>query len=117
MPSRFYETLSPNDLPAVARIFPTSAARADLVAIREYSIDQFGWEVADEYFLGFDAAFDLLVTHPFAGPARPELGEGIRCLIHQRHRIFYQVDGDLVVIVRIVHHAMNARRALKGEVG
>lgn len=101
----------------MARIFPTSAARADLVAIREYSIDQFGWEVADEYLLGFDAAFDLLAEHPFAGPARSELGEGIRCLIHQRHRIFYQVNDDLVVIVRVVHHAMNAKRALKGTPG
>lgn len=117
MQSRSCGILSPNDLLAVARILTTSAARADLVATREYSIDQFGWEVADEYFLGFDAAFDLLAAHPFVGPARPELGEGIRCLIHRQHRIFYQVDGDLVVIVRIVHHAMNAKRALKGDSG
>lgn len=78
-----------------------------------YSVEQFGVEVADGYFLGFDAAFALLRGHPKAGAARSDLGPGIRCLIHRRHRIFYHIDGEIVLIVRIVHHAMNAKRALK----
>lgn len=101
----------------MARVFPTPAARADLLTIREYSIEQFGGMVADNYFLGFDDAFDLLADHPQAGAARPELGKGIRCLVHRRHRIFYCVEGDVVLIVRIVHHAMDAKRALKKAAG
>jgi toxin ParE1/3/4 len=93
------------------------AARADLLDIRVYSVDQFGLEVANGYFLGFDAVFALLREHPLAGVARSDLGAGIRCLIHRRHRIFYYVDDDTVVIVRIVHHAMDALRAMKGRGG
>jgi toxin ParE1/3/4 len=88
-------------------------ARADLVDIRLWSIEQFGGDVADKYFLGFDHAFDLLVDHPQVGPSRPELGTNIRCLTHRQHRIFYSFDGQLVLIIRIVHHAMDVRRALK----
>jgi toxin ParE1/3/4 len=86
-----------------------------LLDIREFSIERFGPDVADDYFLGFDEAFDPLADHPLVGEARPELGKDIRCLVHRRHRIFYAVQEDRVLIVRIVHHAMDARRALKGE--
>lgn len=101
----------------MARVFPTEAARADLLEIREYSIEQFGGEIADDYFLGFDQAFDRLANHPKAGAARSELGKGIRCLIHRRHRIFYCIEADLVLIVRVVHHARDAKRALQGGAG
>jgi toxin ParE1/3/4 len=98
----------------VAKVIPTQAARNDLVAIRLYSIEQFGSDVADEYFLGFDDAFDLLASYPLTGTATPEYGKTYRCLIHRRHRIFYTVNDDVVHIVRIFHHAMDTRRVLKG---
>lgn len=101
----------------MAELDLSPAARADLVDIRVYSVDQFGGEIADSYFLGFEAAFALLRQHPLAGASRPELGNTIRCLVHRRHRIFYTFEGELVLIVRIVHHAMNARTALRGSAG
>ena len=96
------------------RVIPSPAARADLDAIREYSIEQFSPEMADAYFLGFDEVFDLLARHPFAGPETPEISKGLRCFTHLKHRIFYRVRTDVVIIVRIVHHAMDARRVLRG---
>jgi len=98
----------------VARVIPTQAARADLIYLREYSIEQFGPDIADEYFLGFEAAFNRLAEFPLSGAARAELGKDIRCLVHRRHRIFYTVQGETVLIIRIVHHAMDPRQALKG---
>ena len=96
----------------MAELDLSPAARADLLDIRVYSVDQFGVEVADGYFLGFDAAFALLREHPMAGAIRSDLGLGIRCLIHRRHRIFYYIEDDTVVIVRIVHQARDARRVM-----
>ena len=98
----------------MARVVPTQVARADLVYLREYSLEQFGPDVADQYFLGFETAFDRLAEFPLSGAARAELGKDIRCLVHRRHRIFYTVQGDTVLIIRVVHHAMDARQALKG---
>lgn len=102
----------PSARPGVAKVWLSPAARADLVAIRDYSIEQFDPDTADAYFLGFDSLFDLLSEHPLAGQAKPELGRDIRSMVHRRHRIFYQVEGDLVLILRILHHARDARTAL-----
>ena len=90
------------------------AARADLIDIRIYSIEQFGSAVADDYFLGFDEAFALLRRHPKAGAEQRVLGKGIRCFTHRRHKIIYQNEGNLLLIVRIIHHARSAKRALRG---
>jgi toxin ParE1/3/4 len=98
----------------VHRVIPSQAARNDLVAIRLYSIEQFGSDVADAYFLGFDEAFGLLASYPLTGTATPEYGEAYRCLMHRSHRIFYTVKDDEVRVVRILHHAMDAKQTLKG---
>lgn len=98
----------------MARLRLSPAARADLVEIRRYSIREFGSEVADAYLRGFNMAFALLRERPLVGPGRPELGERVRCLIHRRHRIFYESADEGVFIIRIVHHARNAHRELNG---
>ena len=95
-----------------AEVRLSSAARADLVEIREYSIAQFDPETANAYFLGFDEAFDLLSTHPNIGMARPDLGKGIRCLTHRKHNLFYRVGTLVVIIIRVVHHARDAKAVL-----
>ncbi len=91
----------------------TALARKDLVSMREYGNEEFGGALADAYFMSIAGAFDLLARHPEAGPARPELGEHIRCLSHRRHRILYRFDGAQVLVVRILHHAMDVSRALR----
>ena len=88
------------------------AARADLVGIRKYSIEQFSAKVADAYYLGFDEVFALLRSHPLAGQAHPELSKDLRCIVHRKHRIFYTVNGDTAVIIRIIHRARDAQSTL-----
>ena len=88
------------------------SARADLVDIRYYSMAQFDAKTADAYFLGFDAAFDLLSEHPHTGVATPQYGRPYRCLVHRKHRIFYRVENEKVLIVRILHHARDAKGML-----
>jgi toxin ParE1/3/4 len=60
-------------------------------------------------------AIGLLRRHPKAGAAQTDLGNGIRCLVHRRHRIFYRIEPRPIVIVRIIHHAHNAMRELKAQ--
>jgi toxin ParE1/3/4 len=98
----------------VAEVSFSNAAVADLSAIDEYSLAQFGEEVGEAYMRGFDKEFALLREYPFAGRATPKYGKSYRCLMHRRHRIFYVVETDEVRIVRILHHAMDVKRALKG---
>ena len=88
-------------------------AEAEFEAIDAYSHEQFGDEVATTYMRGFGELFDLLRRHPLVGQEAFELGKGIRSLKHRSHRIFYRVEKDEVRIIRILHHAMDATRALR----
>ncbi|MET0241784.1 MAG: type II toxin-antitoxin system RelE/ParE family toxin [Sphingobium sp.] len=90
-----------------------AAAKRDLIAIDDYSAEQFGDDSADDYARELKKAFKLLRDHPLAGRAMPELGRGMRCLTHRSHRIFYRADKILVLVVRIIHQAQDARTALR----
>ena len=95
----------------MAKVKFSSTARADLKEIGRFSKREFGFVVAEKYLLGFEEAFDLLRTHPEAGPIREAYGAGIRCLMHRRHRILYKLDGGDVRIFAIVHHARDVKRS------
>lgn len=97
----------------MAKVSFSNAAVADLSAIDEYSLAQFGEEVGEAYMHGFDKAFALLTDYPLSGSEAPEYGKTYRCLMHRRHRIFYIVNNDAVLIVRILHHAVDAKQVLK----
>ena len=96
----------------MAEVRLRAAADADLAAILEYSVEQWGEEVGEAYLASFGEAFNLLARHPLAGALRAEIIPPIRCLPHRSHRIFYDVDGETVWIVRVLHHAMDVSRWL-----
>lgn len=96
----------------MAEVGFTHSAVADLSEIDEFSLAQFGEDVGEAYMHGFDKAFALLRDHPHAGAATPEYGKRYRCLVHQKHRIFYTVETDRVLIVRVLHHARDVRTAM-----
>ncbi len=98
----------------MAKLILTSAERSDMVEIDEWGCQQFGKDVADNYSSKLHSAFDQLAGQPQSGKAVPEYGKAYRCLVHRRHRIFYKATNDVVLIVRILHHALDAKKALKG---
>lgn len=106
--------LSPDAGSERAKLRLSSPAQAKLDAIDTYNFEQFGADIVDACMREFEELFDLLRCHPKAGTPASELGKGIRKLRHRQHRIFYIMEGDLVFIARIMHHAMDASRALKG---
>lgn len=89
----------------------SASARQDLVDIRDQGTRDFGPTMAARHLAGLEARFALLRQHPFAGAPRPEFEIGIRSLAHPPHRILYPVDGDAMLIVRIIHQARDVRRA------
>lgn len=95
----------------MAEVRLNALARYDLAEIDEYGALEFGLPVADDYSRGFHDTFDLLRRHPLAGVARPELGRGVRCIVHRKHRIFYIVKSDLVQVLRIFHHSRDVQRS------
>lgn len=57
----------------------------------------------------------ILMTHPEAGEARPGVGRGIRGVLEPPYLIFYRVEAEGVLVIRILHGARRiTRRLLKG---
>jgi toxin ParE1/3/4 len=52
-----------------------------------------------------EAAFEPLTHFPLSGPAREQLGRGLRVTFHNPYAIYYVPLPDAVVIVRVVHGA------------
>lgn len=42
---------------------------------------------------------------PLSGPARDQLAPGLRVTFHSPYAIYYRVQADAVVIVRVIHGA------------
>jgi plasmid stabilization system protein ParE len=91
----------------------TVGAQQDLIDIQEQGLATFGLAAARSHMQGFEAVFTLLRAYPGAGEARPDYGDGIRVFSHRPHRVVYHVADGNVLIVRILHSAMDAISALK----
>jgi len=96
----------------MARLAYSPEAIADIEEITAFSVERFGLYVADAYLTGLEAACEQLRDFPEMGPIYPRVRPEIRCLIHQRRRIFYRFEEGIVLILRILHHARDVQPAL-----
>ena len=85
-------------------------AQADLDDIRDFSVEQFGVDRAILYLDAIEQAFRRLIEYPDIGPVHPTVRPPTRSLGCQQHRIFYQVEGGTILVVRILHKAMDVER-------
>lgn len=89
------------------------AADADLFDILAYGAAVHGEAASDAYYSGLVEAFALLCQHPEAGQVDEDSGLGLRRWRYRQHRIFYRVEEDTLLIVRIFHVAADAVRWLR----
>ena len=87
------------------------AAREDIREIKAYSRAAFGPHAVTAYLGGLRAIFDLLEGRPLAGGAEPDLGINVRSFGYRSHRIYYRLDGDDLLVIRILHHARDVAGA------
>ena len=104
----------------------TDAARADIVSILAWSHEQFGEEARRRYEALIATAIRHAALHSGDGAdtPRPELAEGVFSWhlsrsrasapggrVHRpRHFLICRRDGDMLVVGRVLHDAMDLRR-------
>ncbi|MEE8423990.1 MAG: type II toxin-antitoxin system RelE/ParE family toxin [Thermodesulfobacteriota bacterium] len=93
----------------------TPRAERDLKDIWLYTTEAWGDEQADKYVALLEKRFDVLVTSPFMGSSRPDIGQGYRCLPEGKHIIFYRIKDDVVEILGVPHASMDIERRLEQE--
>jgi len=85
-------------------------AISDLDGIYEYTILNFGLEQAQAYLLGLHERFQILADNPDVGRSAAQLAPELRRHEYQSHVVFYVPKEKSVLIVRVLHARMDAKR-------
>ena len=91
----------------------SKAAERDLAGIIGYTTEVHGWPMAANYARNLQAAMERLEEYPELGTGRLDLAPAVRSLPCREHIIFYRLSAKTILIVRILHKAMDAHRWLK----
>jgi len=80
----------------------TIAADADIDRIFIFGFETFGLEQADRYVSGLYEHLDDLADNPKHGPAVEHIRAGCRRSVCGVHSVYYRIDPDEIVIMRIL---------------
>jgi toxin ParE1/3/4 len=84
----------------------SSRAETDLFAIYSYFSERSS-AVADRIVTRLFQRFDELCEFPFLGPDRSELRPSLRGVVMDNYIVFYVIEPDQIVIVRVLDSRMN----------
>ena len=84
-----------------------AAAERDLDDIFDYSVTMHGAGSAEAYMLDIQTAIDRLLEYPDLGA-----NTGLRAISAREYRVFYRIEGNAIVVARVLHKAMDAGRYL-----
>jgi len=98
----------------------TEAAAVDFEKIFDYGIDTFGLHQAVKYQNNMAQRFKEVAEQPELYPAVEHIRKGHRRCVYGSHSIYYRVEEEGVVIVRILGQqdpakALRADREIKSE--
>ncbi len=82
----------------------------DQYDIRDLSVQRFGVDRAVAYLNAFEATFRRILYFPDISAPHFALNPAACAIGCQRHRICYELGGNTVLIVRILHQAMDVAR-------
>ncbi|WP_161990593.1 type II toxin-antitoxin system RelE/ParE family toxin [Candidatus Methylobacter oryzae] len=77
-------------------------ADKDLGNIACYTIQRFGIRQASLYRDGLFKAFEMISDFPLIGSDQSQIKKDIRRHVHESHSIYYRVDVDEILILRIL---------------
>ncbi|TVS15948.1 MAG: type II toxin-antitoxin system RelE/ParE family toxin [Gammaproteobacteria bacterium] len=90
------------------RIVRTRRADEDLIAIWQ-SIAAEDLAAADRILDAIDARCQQLPRHPFSGPAKEDIGRGMRHLVAGHYMILYRIESEIICVVRVLHDRRRLR--------
>jgi toxin ParE1/3/4 len=91
----------------------TEAAKKDLREISAYTKKTWGEEQEKVYRETIRVALRIIANSPEIGQKREELAEGIRSFPVGNHISYYIEKNNQIIIVRILHPAMDREKAMK----
>lgn len=83
------------------------AARDDLEDIWDYTLHEWSIEQAISYTDELENAIELICDSPTMCRERIEYDPPVRIHLHGEHLIVYVVNDDEIIVIRILHSAMD----------
>jgi len=94
----------------VARYELTEQARADLVAITDYTVERWGKAQAHAYTDALELCFAKLSRKPLLGRKREDLKADVLSFRAERHVVYYQRQPFGIAILRVLHGRQDTHR-------
>ena len=88
----------------------SEAAARDIEKLLENSLLNFGVKQTELYYAALKDCLDLLSGNPDMGGKSDDVREGYRRFSHQSHVIFYRMEKQHVLIVRVLHKSMDVAK-------
>ena len=85
----------------------SAAAAKDIEAILEQSLVDFGWLQTEKYYESLKHCLELLSEHPAMGSTAEHIRAGYRRFTHESHVVFYRVNQDGILVIRVLHRRMD----------
>jgi len=86
----------------------SSLARLDLRHIWVFSAEKWGRRRADQYLREIQSAINAVARDHGLGSFTDHLDADYRKVVVGSHAVFYRVVSDKVLIIRVLHQAMDA---------
>ena len=91
----------------------TPQARSDLAEIHDWTWFRFGQKQADNYVSEIAESFRLVADNPGLARDAGNFREGLKKIVAGTYIVFMRCNPKTVIIVRILHCAMDHRKHLK----
>jgi plasmid stabilization system protein ParE len=98
---------SPKKRLSSAPLALTNRAITDLRGIEQYSIEQWGREIATNYLDDVAAALDRLIDNPKLLKLEPEFAPGLYFYPVRKHLLVCDWNGLSIVVLTIIHTSMD----------
>jgi toxin ParE1/3/4 len=83
-------------------------ADEDIIRIYAYGVEDYGASAAERYLFDLLDAIERLSDNPYAVPVRLRRGgQEYRLLPFGAHHVFYVIENEDVLVVRILHGSAN----------
>ena len=99
----------------MGRFLLTRSVENDLFEIGEYTVRAWGIEQCARYIDGLEACCQKLPDNPKVGRSCENLRPGYFRMEQGKHVVFYRIDDDGIVVVRILHVRMLPRLHLNDD--
>lgn len=91
----------------------TNQAVKDLEDIWDYTYSTWSENQADKYYKAIISCFKIICSNPILlGRDYSKIFQGLRGFKINKHIIFYIIESDSILIVRILHESMDFSRHL-----